>query len=161
MTLERVCPRCAYLTTRPVDRCPICDVPLRQQERAWTDPRRAVRVPLPPGVHGELNGQVPVTVLDLSPLGARLEHAEPLLPKHPYLLTFALPEAAPLRLPGSIVWCRAHLFEPESGETRWLYHSGLEFQDVPPAVAHDLSARLHRVAGGPGSLPGTVALRRD
>jgi hypothetical protein len=112
-------------------------------------------------VQGDLNGQVPVTVLDLSPLGARLEHAEPLLPRHPCLLTFAVPEAAPLRLPGNIVWTRAHLFEPESGETKWLYHSGMEFHNVPPGVAQDLGAYLHRVAGGPGSLAGALALQGD
>ena len=159
MTLERVCSQCAYLTTRPVDRCPICDVALRQRERAWSGTRRAVRVPLPPMVNGDLNGLVPVTVVDLSPLGARLQHAEPLLPKHPCLLTFAVPEGGALRLPGNIVWTRAYLFEPESGETKWLYHSGMEFLDVTQAAAEDLGAYLHRVTGGLGSLSGAVALR--
>ncbi len=159
MALERVCPRCAYQTTRPVDRCPSCDVPLRHQERGWADARRAIRVSLPPGVQGDLNGQVAVTVLDLSPLGARLEHAEPLLPAQACLLTFALPEAVSLRVPASIVWSRAHLLEPTSGETRWLYHSGVEFREVPPTLARDLGAYLNRVAGGPGSLSGTVAIR--
>ncbi len=133
-----------------------------QQERGWVDGRRVVRVQLPPGaVQGELDGQVAVTVLDLSPLGARLEHAEPLLPAQPCLLTFTPPEAAPLRVPGSIVWSRAHLFEPEAGQTRWLYHSGVEFQDVPPALARDLGAYLARLGNGPGSLPGTVAPRAE
>ena len=161
MVLERVCPRCAYRTTRPVDLCPICDVPLRHQERGWADARRVVRVALPPGVQGALDGQVAVTVLDLSPLGARLEHAEPLLPEQPCHLTFALPEAAPLRLPASIVWSRAHLFEPGCGEAKWLYRSGVEFQDVPPTLARDLGAYLGRLGSGPGSLPGTVALQGD
>jgi hypothetical protein len=110
-------------------------------------------------VHGDLNGHVPVTVVDLSPLGARLEHAEPLLPKHPCLLTFAVPEGPPLRLAGNIVWTSAHLVEPESGETKWLYHSGMEFHDVPQAVADHLGAYLHRVTGGLGSMSGEVALR--
>ncbi len=162
MALERVCPRCTYRTTRPVERCPVCDVLLHQQERGWADARRVVRVQLPQGgVQGELDGQVAVTVLDLSPLGARLEHAEPLLPAQPCLLAFALPEAAPLRLPASIVWSRAHLPEPGSGETKWLYHSGVEFRDVPPTLARDLGAYLARLGNGPGSLPGTVAPRAD
>ncbi len=161
MSIERVCPRCAYLTARPVERCPSCDIPLRPRERAWTEVRRAVRVALPGGVQGQLDGQVPVKVLDLSPLGARLEHAEPLLPKHQCLLTFALPETNPLRLPGSIVWSRAHLLEPHSGETKWLYHSGVEFLNVQPTIARDLGALLRRLGGGSGTLPGTVALSAD
>ncbi len=157
MALERVCPRCTYRTTRPVERCPVCDVPLGQQERGWADARRAVRVQLPQGVQGEVDGQVAVTVLDLSPLGARLEHAEPLLPAQPCLLTFAPPEAAPLRVPGSIVWSRAHLYEPEPGQTRWLYRTGVEFRDVPPTLARALGAYLARLGNGPSSLPGMVA----
>jgi hypothetical protein len=160
MMLERVCSQCAYLTTRLVDRCPICDVPLRQQERAWERSRRAARLSLPPRVNGNLNGQVRVTVVDLSPLGVRLEHAKPLLPKHPCLLTFAVAEGAPLRLPGNIVWTRAYLFEPESGETKWLYHSGMEFHDLSQAAAEELGAYLHRVTGGLGSLSGTATYRQ-
>ena len=160
-TVERICPRCAYRTTRPVDRCPLCDVPLRREARGCAPARRTARVPLTPGVPGELDGQVAVVVLDLSPLGARLEHAEPLLPTRPCLLTFAPPEAAPLRLPASIVWTQAHLGEADAGEMRWLYWSGVEFRDVPPPVVRDLSAYLDRVAGGLESLPGTVALQVD
>ncbi len=158
--LERVCPRCEYRTTRSVASCPSCELPLREQDRTWTEQRRAVRVALPPGIQGELGPSVTVTVLDLSPLGARLAHLEPLLPEQSYVLTVALPEAAPLRLPGRVVWSRAQPFEPEPGRTGWIYHSGVEFRGVPASVARDLAVDLERVATGhDGSASGTVAPR--
>ena len=110
MTIERICLQCSYRTTRPVAICPLCDVPLRHRERGWAEARQAVRVPLPPGVRAEVDGQVAVTVLDLSPLGARLEHAELLPPDPSCFLTLALPEVAPLRLSASIVWTQTHPF---------------------------------------------------
>ncbi len=155
MTPEEVCPRCGYRPTGPVDRCPGCDAPLRPQERGRADARRAARIPLSPGVRAEVDGQVAVAVLDLSPLGARLEHVGRLLPAQPCLLTFELSEVSPLRLPATVVWTRAHLREPEPGAPRRLFHSGVEFSDVPPPMARELGACLDRVGGGPGSLPGT------
>ncbi len=147
MTLERVCPRCMYRTTRPVDRCPLCGVPLRHSERAWLRPRRADRLPLLPGVPGTLDDQMRVTVRDLSLLGARLEHAEPLLPALPCLLTIVPPEAAPLCLPAHVAWSRPYPFDQASSEAIALYHSGVEFGDVPPAVTRALYEYLGRTLG--------------
>ncbi len=94
------------------------------------------------------DSQVTVTVLDLSPLGACLEHAEPLLPGQPCRVTFAQPERASLQLPARVVWCRAHACEPEEGRPEWSYTSGVEFRDVPPTAARDLGAFLDRVKDG-------------
>ena len=149
--LERVCERCSYRTTRPVPICPICEVPLRHEKQGWTDARHAIRVPLPPGVQAALNGQVTVTVLDLSPLGAGLEHVQPLLPAQPCLLT--VPPAARLALLARVVWSRPHPVEPAPGQVRWVYRSGVEFLEVPPPVARGLAAYLDRVSGAPRRPP--------
>lgn len=160
-TFERACPRCAYRTTGPVERCPLCDVSLWKQERTWKDARRAFRVPLPAGVQGALDGQMAVAVVDLSPLGARLTHAEALRPNRTCLLSLDLPETAPLCFPASIVWTRTHLLVPESGEARWLYSSGVEFRNSAPTVTRDVSTYLNRVEGGRGALPGTLPGRGE
>ena len=152
MALERVCPECGYRTTRPADLCPICNVALRSQGRGWLRRRRVGRVLLPAGVPGRLDDQVPVTVLNLSPQGACLEHAVPLLPVQPCILTLPLPDADPLCLPADIVWTKAEPVAPGDREAPPLYHSGLEFRDVPPSVARALDTYLGRVVGGLGAL---------
>ncbi len=152
MALERVCPECGYRTTRPADLCPICNVSLRTQGRGWLRRRRVGRVPLPAGVPGTLDDQIPVTVLNLSPLGACLEHAEPLLPVQPCLLTLPLPDAGPLCLPADIVWTQAQPVAPDGDGAQRLYRSGVEFRDVPPAMAQALDTYLGRVAGSLGAL---------
>lgn len=98
-----------------------------------------------------------VKVIDVSPSGACLEHREPLLPSQPCVLMFTLPEKAPLRLVGRIVWSRAHLVERKSGGQEWVYRSGVEFPNLASSVARDIAAYLVQLAAAPtGILPGMV-----
>ncbi len=84
-------------------------------------------------------------VLDLSPLGARLEHQAILTPGQLHLLTFTPPDSTHLRLPSRVVWSRPYRSESERSGTRRVQHSGVEFQDVPPAGGQELLAYLYRV----------------
>ncbi len=159
MERERVCPRCSYRTTRPVDLCPACGIDLVLQPRTWRPTRRSFRVPLPPGVRGQLDGEIPVAVLDLSPLGARLEHEEIVVPGHVHLLSFTPPDACHLRLPSRIAWSTAHRDQPEHPATGWVRRSGVEFQDVPTDGGRELLAYLYRIIGDSPSSPGKQASR--
>jgi hypothetical protein len=145
MEREGVCPQCSYRTTRPVDVCPACGIELVLQERTWSPTRRSFRVPLPPGVRGELDGEIPVAVLDLSPLGARLEHHDIVVPGQVHLLTFTPPDAGHLCLPSRIAWSQARRFAPEHPANGWIRQSGVEFQDVPTDGGRELLAYLYKV----------------
>ncbi|HEY7677630.1 MAG TPA: hypothetical protein VIG69_11185, partial [Candidatus Methylomirabilis sp.] len=91
MEIERICPQCSYRTTLPVaELCPVCSIPLVLQERTWVPTRRAPRTVLNSPVKGRLDGRIGATILDLSILGARLEHGEPLRQGWRYILAVPL-----------------------------------------------------------------------
>ncbi len=141
-SLERTCPQCSYRTSRAVSRCPVCEVPLLEQERSWTRSRRTPRLILIPPLRAELDGGLEVAVLEISSSGARLEHRQPLTPGDLSTLTLLVdPDAEALRLPGRVVRSWIHQLE-EEGDPDPIYHSGLEFQDVPPEVVQSLAAYI-------------------
>lgn len=143
---ERTCPRCSHRTTRPTPQCPKCGLPSPHRERAWTPSRRGPRIPLPPGVWGELNARLKARVLDLSSGGARLEHHGTLRPDHLYSLTLLLGAAeGPLRLPVRVVWSQVYQFEP-GGDM--VYHSGVEFRDPAPEAKQYLTNYLAALNSG-------------
>lgn len=114
---------------------------------------------LTPPLRGELDGGVEAAVLEISPTGARVEHRQFLSPGGSY--TLALPvagDAACLRLPCRVIWTWVHRNEPGEGETGCIYHSGLEFLDLPPDVGRDLAAYLLGgiAAAHSGPLHGTL-----
>lgn len=156
MSLEGVCSRCGYRTNRAVTVCPICEIPLTRQERSWSPSRRGPRIPLPPGVWGEVSGQLEVLVVDLSANGARLEHQGLLRPGHPCQLTLRLgTEAAARQLPARVVWSAVQRMEAQAG---LVYHSGLEFRRLGPEVGQALSTYLRSIdPAAAGPLAGAVA----
>jgi hypothetical protein len=93
-------------------------------------------------LRGEVDGGLEVAVLEISAGGARLEHRHALTPGDPTTLTLAVdPEGEALRLPGRVVRSWVHQID-EGGETDMIYHSGLEFLDVPPDMAQCLAAYI-------------------
>jgi hypothetical protein len=107
-------------------------------------------------VPGEVNGSLAARLVDLSCRGARLEHGDILRPGHRCLLSLPLGFAArTLHLPSRVVWSQVRHMEREEGI---VYHSGLEFQALPPDVTQHLSEYLGRVAGSlPDPLPALMA----
>ena len=164
MEPERTCPKCSYRTTLPVaDLCPVCSVPLVLQERTWVPTRRAPRTVLHSPVIGRLDGRIGATILDLSILGARVEHGEPLRQGWRYILAVSLREGAlPIHLPLRIVWSRAERTEQRLGKAELIYQSGVEFQGLAAEDQQALAAFLGGLGGTcPGPLPATVASPRD
>ena len=107
------------------------------------DRRRTARLTIPaqhvtpPGV--ELR---PVRLLDLSPLGVRIEHAEPL---HEGVVCHVdLPPALGRgSLTGKVVWTRPHKREQTvEGDTRVSYQSGLTFIRLTPEQQAKLADAL-------------------
>lgn len=165
MQPERSCPRCGYATTLPVAAaCPVCNVPLVLQERTWLPSRRrAHRTALVPYVMGRVDDQFEATVLDLSILGARLEHTETLRSGWRYVLTLSISEETlPLSLPVRVVWSRVQRSERGRGQAGPVYESGAEFRDLPPETKQELAAFLDRRRNArPAPIVGMVASPRD
>ena len=156
---ERTCPDCSYRTSSPLASvCPVCNVPLVLQERTWGAVRRPVRTQSALHAEGQASSPSEVMVHDLSVFGARLAHREPLRPGRWYAL--ALPRTdrpEPLALPVRILWSSVRRFDP-GRDPGMIYHSGVEFRNLPPAVDRDLVAFLGGPGGTrPGPLQGTVA----
>ena len=129
-------------------------------EGTWTATRRARRIQLPTQVPGEVNGSLAARLVDLSSRGARLEHADILRPGHRCLLSLPLVFAAgTLYLPSRIVWSQVRHIERQEGI---VYHSGLEFQALPPDIREELGEYLGRVEGSVlGSFPAPTACPSD
>lgn len=164
MQPERSCPQCSYRTTLTVaDRCPVCNVPLVLQERTWTPTRRAARTKLPPGFTGKLDDRLDVTVLDLSILGARLEHRAALRSGWRYVLSVPLKkDALPLQLLARVVWTRVQRAQRVWDQAGMVYESGVEFLELSAEREQELSAFLGGAgAVCPGPLPAKVAPPRD
>lgn len=145
MQPERSCPQCAYATTLDVPAlCPVCNVPLVARERTWAPTRRrAPRTPLAPFLTGRMDDRFEATVLDLSPLGARLEHSDLLRSGWRYVLTLPLHEDAPsFSLSVRVVWTRVHRSGMGRGQVGVIYHSGVEFQEIPAEVGREVAAFL-------------------
>ena len=150
MRTERVCSRCSYRTTHHLTLCPMCDIPLELHERTWHRVRRDPRVDLSPGVPGRVNHQLDVRATNLSARGARLEHHQPLPPRGQCLISLPLgQQGAPLHLPARVVWSQVHHGEGAPATPGPLYHTGVEFQDLPVQDKWDLTVYLDRLLGTP------------
>jgi hypothetical protein len=107
-----------------------------------TDRRRVARLTVPRRFRGgELELHL-VHVLDLSPLGARIAHREPL---HAGGIGYVdLPPAlGRVRLLGRVVWTRLRATEQTlNGDRQALYESGLEFTSLTPAQQTALADAL-------------------
>jgi hypothetical protein len=80
--------------------------------------------------------------VDLSPAGARVEHADDLSPGQACVLDLRLDEAL-VHLRAHVAWCQLYSVgsDPDGGgEVR--YRSGLEFTDLPAEVAGRLQQYL-------------------
>ncbi len=157
------CPQCSFRTRLPLDLCPECHCSLVVLGRSWASPRRAPRVPVHPPARCEVNGKLEAAVLDVSPLGARIEHRETLRPGQPYLLTIPLvPDGPPRPLPARVVWSFVHRFEPRRDEKGLIFHSGVEFRNLTPTVERDLAAYVGSLGGSrPDPGPGAEASPPD
>jgi hypothetical protein len=91
-------------------------------------PRGALGTPL----EGKVGERHTVRILDLSPGGACVAHTEILRPSDPCSLRFALQDHA-LTLTGRVVWSSV-VARARGQESAPLFHSGLAFEEVPPAA---------------------------
>lgn len=95
--------------------------------------RRLTRVDLPGIVRGSVSLRIDVQVINLSPGGAQIEHAERLFPGSTCILFLRLGEEN-LRLGAEIVWSRVHRVQAissKTGEGRLHYRSGVRFRNIP------------------------------
>jgi len=107
-------------------------------------------VDLNPGVLGRMNYQHEVRAVNLSARGARLEHRQPLPPRGQCLISLPVgQQGAPLHLPARVVWSQVHHAEETAVVPGPLYHSGVEFQDLPVQDRWDLTVYLDRILGTP------------
>lgn len=89
--------------------------------------RAADRFILKPPIHGTLEEVGPVVILDLSELGARLEHSEGVNPGGRGLLSFSVPgQTAMVSGDSRVVWSRVKTLS--SFEGTLLYTSGIAFE---------------------------------
>jgi hypothetical protein len=91
-------------------------------------------------VYGELAGEVSArfeaALVDVSVLGACLEHTRQIHPGQSYLLHLSLGGRS-FGLPARAVWSTVHGAE-RTGEKRLIYRTGLEFVGLPPAALEAL-----------------------
>ena len=143
------CPQCTYRTTFPVAMCPTCHVPL-VRSKGKRDARRAPRTPLRAAALCEVNGRFEAMVLDLSSLGAGLEHQDTLHPGQRFLLKMAPRRTdGSLGLPSKVVWSSVDRMERRGDEAEFIFRSGVEFQSLPAETGQDLAAYLGSLGGGP------------
>lgn len=107
------------------------------------DQRQRPRIPLPNGLSGEVTVYRPLSVSDLSPLGARVETPEPLRVNSVRAFRLNLGEQTVV-LKGRV--CHATVRALDEG--RIVYTSGIEFLDVPPMARLAIERFLERVGGG-------------
>ncbi len=104
--------------------------------------RQRLRIPLPNGLSGEVTVYRPLTVTDLSPLGARVETPEPLRVNSVRAFRLNLGDQTVV-LKGRV--CHASVRALD--DTLVVYTSGIEFLDVLPAARLAIEGFLQRVGG--------------
>ena len=115
-------------------------MPTRQP---YSPPRQHLRVRLVEEVRGSVRVGDAVRVLDLSPGGALIEHAEPLAPGETPILSLRL-QGKELRLRAHVVWSQVHRRETKPpAPPRLIYRSGLHFPELPRATELDLRGYLN------------------
>lgn len=107
------------------------------------DQRQRPRVPLPNGLSGEVTVYRPLTVSDLSAIGARVETPEPLRVNSIRAFRLNLGEQTVV-LKGRI----AHSSVRALDDHQVVYTSGVEFLDVPQVARLAIERFLERVGGG-------------
>ncbi len=109
------------------------------------DRRQVVRLTAPWQLGLELLGG---RLLDLSSMGARVEHAEPL--RETLVCSVDLPPTLGSGwLTSRVVWTRPYKREQTyEGETRPYYHSGLAFVELTPEQREALAAALRILQTG-------------
>lgn len=91
------------------------------------------RVDLPGIVRGSVSLRIDVQVINLSPDGAQIEHAERLFPGSTCVLFTRILEEN-LRLGAEIMWSRVHRVQTissKTGEGELHYRSGIRFRNIP------------------------------
>lgn len=106
------------------------------------DHRHRPRVPLPNGLSGEVTVYRPLSVSDLSLLGARVETPEPLRINSVRAFRLNLGEQTVV-LKGRI--CHASVRTLDDNLV--VYTSGVEFLDVPPLARMAIKRFMERVGG--------------
>jgi len=114
--------------------------------------RRVARLTVPRHLRGgELELHL-VHVLDLSPLGARIAHVEPMRVEVVRYVDLP-PSLGRIRLTGRVVWTRLCGTERTvDGTRRHHYQSGIEFTGLTPAQEIGLAAALQKLAAANDSL---------
>ncbi len=109
------------------------------------DRRRVARLTVPRHLRGgELELHL-VHVLDLSPLGARIAHLEPMRVGVVGYVDLP-PSLGRVRLTGRVVWTRRCGSEQTvDGTRRNHYHSGIEFTGLTPEQETGLAAALEKL----------------
>ena len=161
---ERICPSCSYRTSVPTaSLCPLCNLPLRLQERTWAPARRVPRTTLRPPLQGLVDRRIECLVLDLSIFGARLEHDKPLRSGRRYVLDLPVREdGSLLQLPVRVVWSRVERSHAGRGQEGSVYQSGIEFRGVFAAAERELTRFLGGIRGThPGPLHATLGSPPD
>lgn len=106
------------------------------------DRRRVARLTVPRSLRGSALEWHGMHLLNLSPLGARITHLEPL---HEGVVCYVdLPPALGwIRLTGRVVWTRLRAYEQTLAGDRWHHHeSGIEFTGLAPDQQTALAAAL-------------------
>lgn len=109
------------------------------------EPRYRPRLPLPNGLSGEVTVYRPLSVSDLSPVGARVETGEPLRVNSVRAFRLNLGDQT-IVLKGRV----AHASVRTLDDREVVYTSGIEFLDVPPAARAAIQRFLDRVEGAYG-----------
>ncbi len=106
------------------------------------DRRRHGRAQLHATVHGTVGLSCNLRVVDLSPAGARVEHAHDLSAGQPCVLDLRL-DGVEVHLRAHVAWCQLYSVgsDPDGGE-EVRYRSGLEFTDLPAEVVAHLQQYL-------------------
>jgi hypothetical protein len=106
------------------------------------DQRQRPRTHLPDGVSGEVTVYRPLTVSDLSPLGARVETPEPLRVNSVRAFRLNLGEQTVV-LKGRVAHASVRMLD----DHQVVYTSGIEFLDVPPMARMAIERFIARVGG--------------
>ena len=104
--------------------------------------RRAVRVTLPGEVRGAVSPGHEVTVVNLSPRGALIEHADRLALGESRILALRL-GGVRFRLPARVIW--SHLYRGETQppeDRRFAFRSGLRFAALQGETERNLRQAL-------------------